>query len=63
MTSPEIGLHVTTATRAADAVDRCSDYRDKWAHLGVGAIHLGAALAIIFDRFVSVLEQSKEEKP
>jgi len=48
--SDEIGVHVTTAREAADAVARVRDYRGKYVHLGVAGVHALSALAIALDR-------------
>lgn len=56
----DLGLHIDTATQAADAVSRCRDYRSKYVHLGVAGVHVLAALAISLDRLAGVLEPTKE---
>lgn len=53
--SDDLGPLVNTARQAADAIAACGDYRTKYVHLGIAAVHAVLGLAISVDRLASAI--------
>ena len=53
--SDDLALHVDTATDALDGLKQMRDFRTRYIHVGVGAVHAICALALALDRLAQAI--------